>query len=60
MTDWKAIAQARGVVWEESLEARQIATLITLESTLSVLVQTLPFELEPAPVFSPLVLPEEP
>ena len=51
MTDWRRIAQARGINLPESELARLAAVLDALESALASLLLEVPLETEPATVF---------
>lgn len=53
MTDWKAIAEARGIVWDDQTAARQSAALDALESAFTPLAAEIPVDQEPSPVFVP-------
>jgi len=59
MTDWKLIAQARGLDLTDSQLDAHAATLSQLEASLSVWRQRVPPELEPAIFFVPLADPGE-
>ncbi|MBL8228603.1 MAG: hypothetical protein JNL98_09000 [Bryobacterales bacterium] len=54
MTDWKAIAAARGIIWDEPTATRQSAALNALETVFAALANEIPPEQEPAPVFDPI------
>jgi hypothetical protein len=53
MTDWKALAKAREVPWDEQAAARQSALMESLEAAFLTLVAEIPPDMEPSPVFRP-------
>jgi hypothetical protein len=59
MTDWKLMARARGLDPDEPAAQLHIATMTQLESALAELKTALAFDVEPAPVFVPIVTKRE-
>jgi len=55
MTDWELIAQARRIPGDRERLRAQIAVLQQLESVLALWKAKLPLDLEPVPVFAPLL-----
>jgi hypothetical protein len=53
MTDWKALAKARGIPWDDQMAARQIPLMESLETAFTTLAAEIPVDMEPSPVFHP-------
>ena len=50
MTDWKRIAEARGIPYHDA----HAVLMEQLETTVAAMKQSLPADMEPAPAFAPI------
>lgn len=53
MTDWKTLAKAKGIPWDDQAASRHVALLEALEAAFAPLAAEVAPDTEPAPVFHP-------